>query len=264
MEFDFTSLLPLCAFAFLAGFVDSMVGGGGLVQLPALFVFLPRELAGQVALVFGTNKLVSICGTGVAAVQYARRMPVRWHSILPAGMAAFVFSFIGARLVAHLESHYSQLLRPVIWFLLVAVAVHAFLRKDFGRLHQPQFAAGRERWLGVLVGAGIGFYDGFFGPGTGSFLLFIFIGLFGFDFLNASASAKFVNFTTNLSAVIYFGATGNIRYDFALPMAACNVAGALTGTRLAMLKGNAFVRGFFLAVVTVMILRFGHDIFLKP
>jgi len=250
--------LWLCLFAFLAGFVDSVVGGGGLIQLPALFIFLPSPLSDSLVSVFGTNKLSSICGTGMAAAQYSRRVQMNWQSILPAGLAAFVFSFLGARTVSLLNA---QVLKPIVLFLLVAVAIHIYWRKDFGNLHAPQFTAHRERQFGILVGVVIGFYDGFFGPGTGSFLIFIFIGLFGFDFLTASASAKIINFATNLSAVIYFAVTHRIFYQFAVPMGLCNMLGAWTGSRLAILKGNAFVRVFFLVVVAVMILRYGWEVF---
>ena len=246
----------LCFFGFLAGFVDSVVGGGGLIQLPALFIFLPSGLADSLAAVFGTNKFSSICGTGTAVIQYSRRVRINWHSILPAGLAALIFSFLGARTVSLVHA---QVLKPLILFLLIAVATYTYWQKDLGGLHAPQFTARRERQFGVLVGMVIGFYDGFFGPGTGSFLIFIFIGLFGFDFLAASASAKVINFATNLSAVIYFAATHRIYYQIALPMGLCNLLGALTGSRLAILKGNAFVRVFFLAVVAIMILRFGWE-----
>jgi uncharacterized membrane protein YfcA len=247
----------LCCFAFLAGLVDSVVGGGGLIQLPALFLCLPPATAAQTATVLGTNKLSSICGTGTALAQFARRVPLNWRSLLPAAVTAFVFSFLGARVVSRLRP---ELLRPLILVLLVAVAIYTFIRRDFGNLHQPRFAAHHERLLGLALGGVIGFYDGFFGPGTGSFLIFAFIGLFGFDFLTASASAKVINFATNLSAVAYFAATDNILYRYGLPMAACNVAGSLLGTRLAILKGNRFVRGFFLVVVSGMILRFGWEV----
>jgi len=246
----------LCIFAFLAGFVDSVVGGGGLIQLPALFIFLPPPLAASIPAVFGTNKLSSICGTGAAVVQYSRRVRINRRSILPAGVAACCFSFLGARTVSLIQP---QALKPLVLFLLVAVAIYTYWRKDFGNLHVPQFTAHRERQFGILVGIAIGFYDGFFGPGTGSFLIFIFIGLFGFDFLSASASAKVINFATNLSAVIYFSATRQILYQYAVPMGLCNLLGSLAGSRLAILKGNAFVRVFFLAVVAVMILRFGWE-----
>jgi len=247
----------LCLFAFLAGFVDAVVGGGGLVQLPALFLLLPPESAAQTAAVLGTNKLSSICGTSMAVWQYTRRVPLNWRALLPAALVAFVCSFLGARTVSLIAP---AVLRPLILALLVGVAVYTVIRKDLGHLHAPRFTAERERLFGVVVGAVIGFYDGFFGPGTGSFLIFAFIGLFGFDFLTASASAKVVNFATNLSAVAYFAATDNLLYRYGLPMAACNMAGAVLGARLAILKGNRFVRGFFLVVVGALILRFGWEV----
>lgn len=247
----------LCGFATLAGFVDAVVGGGGLIQIPALLLFLPPEHAGALVMVLGTNKLSSMCGTGFAVVQYARRVPLRWRTLVPAAGMALVASFLGARTVAHLQP---ALLEPLVLGLLVAVAAYAAVNKDFGHLHAPKLSAAAEVWVGLALGAGIGFYDGFFGPGTGSFLIFAFIGLFGFDFLLASASAKVINFATNLSAVTYFAVTGQILYAYALPMGACNVAGALVGARLAILKGNRFVRGFFLLVVTAMILRYGWEV----
>jgi uncharacterized membrane protein YfcA len=253
-------LLWLCLFAFVAGFVDAIVGGGGLIQLPALFVFLPRELAASVPLVFGTNKLSSLCGTSVAVWQYSRRVPIPWRSILPATIAAFIFSALGVRV---LQSIHSDFLKPLTLVLLVAVAIYTYWRKSFGHVHAPKFLADRERLLAVLVGTVIGFYDGFFGPGTGSFLIFIFIGLFGFNFLTASASAKAINCATNLAAVLIFAWHGDVLYHYALPMGACNVAGALLGTRLALLRGNRFVRVLFLCVVAVMIARFAYEQFVK-
>jgi uncharacterized protein len=249
-------LLWLCLFAFAAGFVDSIVGGGGLIQLPALFIFLPRELAASIPLVFGTNKLSSICGTAVAVVQYARHVKIPWASVLPGDVTAFVFSALGARVVQLAPNDF---LKPLVLVLLIGVAFHTYTRKNFGDLHAPKFPMPHERLLAVAVGAAIGFYDGFFGPGTGSFLMFIFIGRFGFDFLTASASAKVINFATNLAAVLVFAARGDVLYHYALPMAACNIAGALLGTRLALLRGNRFVRIVFLGVVLAMIARFAYE-----
>ena len=253
-------LLWLCLSAFVAGLVDAIVGGGGLIQLPALFIFLPRELAASIPLVFGTNKLSSICGTSVAAWQYSRRVRIPWASIRPATVAAFVFSSLGVRV---LQSVRSEFLRPLTLVLLIAVAIYTYSRKSLGHLHAPKYLADHERWMAVAVGVVIGFYDGFFGPGTGSFLIFIFIGLFGFDFLTASASAKVINFATNLAAVLVFAARGDVLYHYALPMGACNIAGALLGTRLAILKGNRFVRGFFLSVVAALIAKVAYDQFVK-
>jgi uncharacterized protein len=251
-------LIWLCSFAFLAGLIDAVVGGGGLIQLPALFIFLPPQLAASVPLVFGTNKMSSICGTAVALAHYSRRVAIPWNSVLPAGLTAFVFSALGARVVQVVASDF---LKPLTLVLLIGVAAYTYWRKDLGSLHAPRFMAQHERLWAVAVGMGIGFYDGFFGPGTGSFLIFIFIGLFGFDFLTASASAKGINLATNLAAVLAFAASGYVLYEYALPMGACNVAGALVGSRLAILKGNRFVRGLFLGVVALMIARFGYEHF---
>lgn len=240
-------------FAFLAGFVDSVAGGGGLIQLPALLIALPAETH-PMAVVAGTNKFSSICGTSVAVAQYSRRVPPAWAILVPAGITAMIFSFLGANVVAHLRR---ETLEPVFLVLMIAVAVYTYWRKDFGNLHAPKLSARGALVAALLTGAGIGFYDGFFGPGTGSFLIFIFIGVFGFDFLRASASAKIINLATNFGAVALFAARGEILYSHALPMAACNIAGAFAGSRLAILKGNQFVRVFFLLVVAAMILRFG-------
>jgi uncharacterized protein len=247
----------LCLFAFLAGFVDSVVGGGGLVQLPALLIFLPAESSRTLAPVFGTNKFASLCGTSMAVVQYARRVQIQWRFLFPAALAAFVFSFLGARAISFIRK---DAMEPVILGLMIAVAIYTFWKKDFGHLHAPKLSPAQARALGIVVGVVIGFYDGFFGPGTGSFLIFIFIGLFGFDFLNASAHAKVINFATNLAAVAFFAATSNVLYRYAIPMAACNIVGSITGSRLALLKGNRFVRGLFLVVMSALIARYGWQI----
>ena len=248
-------LLPLCGFAFLAGFMDSMVGGGGLIQLPALFILLPHA---AVSTILGTNKLVSITGTSVAATQYARHVKIDWPVVLPAALAAFAFSGLGARSVSLIHA---DRLKPFLLLLLIAVAIYVFFKKDFGALHAPRLDPARQRWYGVGVGCALGFYDGFFGPGTGSFLIFTFVGLFGLSFLAASASSKVINAATNLSAVLYFGLTGHLLYWAALPMAVCNVGGSLLGTRLAVAKGSRFVRVLFLVVLSGIIVRFAWDTF---
>ena len=144
------------------------------------------------------------------------------------------------------------------------VAIYTFARKDFGSLHAPRLSLSSKQWIGLGVGAVIGFYDGFFGPGTGSFLIFIFVGVFGFNFLSASAAAKVVNTATNLSTVIYFAWTGHVIYRLAVPMAVCNMLGSLTGTRLAILRGSRFVRWFFLAVVSAIICKLAVDLAHRP
>jgi uncharacterized membrane protein YfcA len=251
------TLAALCGFAFLAGFIDSVVGGGGLIQVPALFVLLPQMAP---ATLLGTNKFASIWGTATATIQYARRVPMPWQAVLPACAGALAFSFLGAHTVSVLRP---EVLRPLILALLVVVLVYTLWKKDFGSLHAPRLTRRHEILTGLAVGCALGFYDGFFGPGTGSFLIFAFVGLFGFSFLAASASAKAVNVTTNLAALGYFVFSGNVLYATALPMAVCNVAGAVIGARLAIRKGSGFVRGLFIVIVGALIARFAWDAFLR-
>jgi len=248
--------LPLlCASALIAGFFDAIVGGGGLIQLPVLLVLLPDV---PVATVLGTNKLTSLMGTSVAVTQYARHVRLEWPVVLPATLAAFVFSFIGARAASLIPT---ALFRPVILVLLIGVAAYVFQKRDFGASSVSRLAGRRQLLTSLGVGAVLGFYDGIFGPGTGSFLIFAFIGMFGLSFLSASASAKVVNAATNLSAVAYFASTQHILYAAALPMAGCNILGSLLGTRLAVLRGNRFIRVLFLGVISLIILKFGYDLF---
>ncbi|HJW26740.1 MAG TPA: TSUP family transporter [Rhodocyclaceae bacterium] len=245
-------LLPA---AFLAGWVDSVVGGGGLIQIPALFAAHPGAAP---ATLFGTNKCASVVGTANAAWRYARRVTMPWRTILPAALAAFVCSYGGAAAVAWLPR---EALRPLILVLLVAAAAYTLARKDFGAVHRPAHSGHRELAFASLLGAVIGFYDGFFGPGTGSFLIFLFVRWFGFDFLHASAAAKVVNMSTNLAAMAFFLPNGYWLPGLAVAMAACNVAGSMVGTRLALKHGSGFVRQVFLLVVALLIARFAFDTF---
>ena len=247
------TLLALCGFAFAAGFIDSVVGGGGLIQVPALFVLLPQMAP---ATLLGTNKFASIWGTGAATVQYSRRVSMPWHALLPSCVAAFGFSFIGAHTVSALRP---EVIRPLILGLMIVVLAYTLWKKDLGALHAPRLTRRHEIATGIAIGSALGFYDGFFGPGTGSFLIFAFVGLFGFSFLAASASAKVINLTTNLAAVGYFVYTGNVLYTTALPMAVCNVAGSVMGSRLAIRKGSGYVRLLFIGIVSLLILRFAWD-----
>ncbi|MCS7013166.1 MAG: TSUP family transporter [Chloroherpetonaceae bacterium] len=253
MEFS-PELLWACAAAFIAGFIDAIVGGGGLVQLPALFIVLPPET--DVPPILGTNKLSSICGTSIATVRYARSLLLNWRVALAAAVPAFFFSALGASTVSLFRK---ETLRPVILLLLLTVAFYTLAHKNFGDAHRPKLSPQKELFYAALVGLVLGFYDGFFGPGTGSFLIFLFISIFGFDFLHASATAKVVNFSTNLAAVLYFGLHGHVLYLIGLPMGVSNILGALLGTRLAMLRGSAFIRTLFLLVIFVIIAKFGYD-----
>ncbi len=252
------ALLPygwLIAAAFVAGLVDAVVGGGGLVQIPALFAAQPGVAP---ATLFGTNKFASVFGTANAAWRYARRVDMPWRTILPAALAAFALSYAGAAAVAWLPK---DAVRPLILCLLIFSAGYTLFKKDFGQLHRPTQSGRRELAYAILLGGVIGFYDGFFGPGTGSFLIFLFIRFFGFDFLHASAGAKVVNVATNLAALAYFVPAGHIIIALALGMATANVAGSVAGTWLALRHGSAFIRVVFLLVVGVLIVKFAWDTF---
>lgn len=248
-------LLALILAAFLAGGIDAIVGGGGLIQIPALFAVYPDQ---SPATLFGTNKCASVVGTANATWRYARQVRMPWRTILPAALAAFVFSYAGAAAVAWLPKN---AVRPLILIMLVLAAIYTLKRKDFGQLHRPAHAGHRELFFAVLLGGVIGFYDGFFGPGTGSFLIFLFVRFFGFDFLHASAGAKVVNVATNLAALAYFVPNGYVLPVLAAIMAAANVSGSLAGTWLALRHGSVFVRQVFLLVVGALIVKFAWDTF---
>lgn len=243
----------LIAAAFVAGLVDAVVGGGGLVQIPALFAAQPGVAP---ATLFGTNKFASVFGTANAAWRYARRVDMPWRTILPAALAAFALSYAGAAAVAWLPK---DAVRPLILVLLIFSAGYTLMKKDFGQLHRPSQSGRRELAYAVLLGGVIGFYDGFFGPGTGSFLIFLFIRFFGFDFLHASAGSKVVNVATNLAALAFFLPAGHIIAALAGGMAVANVAGSVAGTWLALKHGSGFIRVVFLLVVGVLIAKFAWD-----
>jgi uncharacterized membrane protein YfcA len=240
-----------------AGFVDAIVGGGGLVLVPSLFAALP---ATHPATLFGINKSASIWGTAMAAVQYSRRVELRWRALLPAATAGFAGSFTGAWAVTVISPGYLRKLLPVV---LLGVLGYTLAKKHLGRDHVPRFSGRAEAWAASAIGITLGFYDGFFGPGTGSFLVFLFVRWLGYDFLHASASAKLLNTATNLAALILFAAKGHVWWHFALALAVANVAGSLLGTHVALRHGAGFVRSFFIVVVFVLILKTGYDAFLR-
>ena len=249
-------LLIVAAASLLAGLVDSIVGGGGLILIPALFATYPGAAP---ATLFGTNKSASVWGTSIATVQYARRVQMRWRVMGPAAGAAFVGSFVGAWVVTVIDPAFLRKLLPVI---LLAVLLYTLAKKDLGRVHAPRHDVRRETLLACGIGLVLGWYDGFFGPGTGSFFIFLFVRLLGYDFINASASAKLLNVATNIAAIALFASKGHIWWQVGAVLAVANVAGSLIGTRLALKHGAGFVRGVFIVVVGVLILKTGYDAFL--
>lgn len=257
MNFDWlvfgSDWLILGGAAFFAGMVDAVVGGGGLIQIPVLLAQFPQA---AIPTLFGTNKVSAIAGTSAAMWKYGRTVSIPWRVVLPATAAALAGAWLGAALVAWLPRDW---MRPLVLVLMIAAALYTFANKDFGHVatHQPRPS---DYGLGALVGFAIGLYDGFFGPGTGSFLLFIFVRLFGMDFLRATAGAKVVNVATNLSAIVFFSSHGPILWGVGIAMAVCNLIGAQVGTVLALRHGSGFIRKAFLAVVVVLIGKLALDV----
>ena len=250
------SYVILALAAFGAGFVDSIVGGGGFVQLPALLIVLPQM---PVMSLLGTNKLVSFSGTFVAMIRYSKHVKFNLKTLIPCGVFAFIFSFLGSYLVTLIPNNF---LRPLIMVALIFMFLYSVRQRHFGM-------EGREEQhkenliLSILIGTFIGFYDGFIGPGTGSFLIIAFVSLYQLTFVQASAYSKVINLTTNLASIILFVSKGAFLWKLAIPMAFMNILGSLLGVRLALLKGNNFVRILFRVVVLLTILRFGYDVLHK-
>jgi hypothetical protein len=249
---DPTTLLLLAA-AFAAGCIDSIVGGGGLIQLPALLAALPET---PPSMLLGTNKFAGLMGTITASVRYARSVRLAWALLIPAAVVAFCASFAGSATVSLVSP---RLFRPMVPVILVFVLGYTLKRKDLGQQHAPRALNSVELGLGLALFAVVGFYDGFFGPGAGSFLMLLFIRYYGFDFLNAAASARLVNCATNAASLCWFGSHGQALWGLGVAMAVTNIAGAQVGSRLALRRGSHFVRRLFVGIVSVLILKTGWD-----
>lgn len=248
--------LIVTAASALAGFVDAIVGGGGLILVPALFATFPGAAP---ATLLGTNKGASVWGTTFAAAQYLRRVSLSWRVLGPAMVLSMFCSFLGAWAVTLVSAQHLRKALPVV---LVVILIYTLMRKDLGQTHAPHHDERQQIGLAALIGAAIGFYDGFFGPGTGSFLVFLFVRMLGYDFLHASASAKLLNWSSNLAAIALFAMKGHFWWQLALTMAVANVVGSLLGTRLALKHGAGFVRVAFIIVVCLLISKTGYDAFL--
>ena len=246
------TLALLLLAALVAGWVDAVVGGGGLVQLPALLL-VPGISPVQA---LATNKLAGFAGTTTSAITYARRVRLDWRTALPMALVAGSGAAGGAA-VAHAVP--AAALRPVTLVALVAVAVWTLLRR--APAADPVLRWGGARHVGTAAGVGlvIGTYDGALGPGTGSFLVAALVGL-GYAFLQASAVAKVVNAATNLGALVVFTIAGSTLWALGLAMAVANMTGGYLGARTAVARGSAFVRVVFLVVVAVLVARLGTQV----
>jgi uncharacterized membrane protein YfcA len=241
------------AAAFGAGLIDAMAGGGGLIMLPALFAAYPQV---PHPTLLGTSKVASIAGSASAIARYAGHVRLDWPLVTMASVAAFIASLGGAWIATQISPTRFRAVVPVI---LVAVVIYTLLHRDFGSQHEPRRRGRDGHAYAALGSAAIGAYDGFFGPGTGSFLVFMFVRGFGFDFLHATASAKVVNAAANAAAILMFGITGKVYWLLGLAMAACTMLGAQIGSHLAIRRGSGFVRIVFLLVVGSLIAKTALD-----
>lgn len=250
-------IISLAVLSFVAGFIDAVVGGGGLISIPALLINMPTQ---PLATLFGTNKIAALSGTSIAAYQYSKRIKFDYKLLLTVSFFAFVASFMGAKAVSRINV---ETLKPIILIILILIAIYTFIKKDLGSVQTKKLSSNKQVLFGSLIGIAVGFYDGFFGPGTGSFFVLGFVVLLGFEFLYASAYAKVINCITNLSALIVFIKNGNYILEIAILMSVFNIIGSAIGSKIALKKGNGFVRIIFLVIVFIMILRYGYDVFLK-
>ena len=249
-----TTLLLLGLAGLAAGFVDAVVGGGGLIQLPALLLGLPSAAP---ATILGTNKLSSICGTTVSSATYYRRVRPDPRTFGPLMACAFVGSVGGAFVGSHISS---AAFDPIVLVVLIVVGGYVLFRPALGETTALRFGGVRHTGAAMGTGLAIGFYDGALGPGTGSFFVITLVALLGYSFLEASAKARLANWATNLGALCVFVPQGAVLWKVGLVMGACNLVGGYVGARTAVARGTGFVRVFFVVVVSAFIVRIGGDV----
>lgn len=249
-----TTLLLMCLAAVCAGWVDAVVGGGGLIQLPALLLGFPQAAPVQI---LATNKLGSICGTSVSAVTYYRRVKPDPKTVIPLALLAFGGSLIGAVLASRIPK---AAFDPIILVVLIGVGTYTLLNPKMGLETKLRFSGRRHMLAATGVGLLIGIYDGALGPGTGSFFVFALVGLLGYAFLGASAKAKIANFATNLAALVIFVPAGAVMWKVGLLMGLANLCGGYVGARTAIAWGAGFVRIVFVVVVSGFIVKIGLDV----
>jgi uncharacterized protein len=248
------TLALLILAAFVAGWVDAVVGGGGLIQLPALVIGLPDST--PPAAILGTNKISSVWGTATSSITYAVKIRPDWRTIVPLVVASAVGSVLGAQLARFLPREYFT---PIVLVALVVVGAYTWRRPELGLISQRKYDGRAHYGRTAAIGLGVGAYDGFLGPGTGSFFVILLVGVLGYGFLEASAKAKIANLVTNLAATTVFALSGSILWTLGLVMGAANLLGGLLGARTAISRGNAFIRKVFLLVLVGLIIRLAYD-----
>ncbi|WP_373278155.1 TSUP family transporter [Zhihengliuella halotolerans] len=247
------TLVLIIVVGFAAGWVDAVVGGGGLIQLPALLL-VPGVTPVQA---LATNKMGSIFGTTTSSITYYRRVHPDLRTGVPMALVALAGSFGGAIVATLLPP---EVFKPIIVAALVAVAIFTAVKPTVGELTKLRHTGARHHAVAATIGLVIGFYDGMIGPGTGSFLIIAMVVFLGYNFLESSAKAKLVNMATNLGALAFFLPTGHLLWGLGLALGLANMVGGYTGARMAISKGSRFIRVVFLIVVAALIARLGYDV----
>lgn len=247
-------MVGLLLAAFIAGWVDAVVGGGGLIQLPSMLIGLGEQT--PVATIAGTNKLAAAAGTGVATATYLRRIRPGWASALPLMACAWLGSTLGAQLVQLLSR---AAFTPIVLVVLVVVGTYTVRRPGLGLEQSLKHHGAAHSLRLALLGLVIGLYDGFIGPGTGTFFVIGLVAVLGYGFLEASVLAKLANLTTNVAAITVLGLSGHVLWGLGGAMAVANLTGGFLGARMAVRHGNAFVRRVFLLVVGLLALKLAWD-----
>jgi uncharacterized membrane protein YfcA len=250
-DLTIATALFLLAASFFAGFIDSIAGGGGLIQLPALLIGLPKS---ETAEVLGTNKLSAVFGTTTAAALYRKQIKPDPKVLIAMGVPAFLGSAGGAVLASNIPT---SSMRPMVLALLIIVAVYTWFKPDLGKFENLRHLPKRRVQIAAFAGVVIGFYDGIFGPGTGSFLMLILVASLGYAFITASAIAKVVNVATNVGAIMVFGINGAVIWQIGIILGVANISGAVIGARLAIKGGSTLVRKVFLLVTVALIVKVG-------
>ncbi|BDU71199.1 TSUP family transporter [Mesoterricola silvestris] len=249
------TLALLALAALLAGFVDAIVGGGGLITIPALMLGLPAGT--PITTVLGTNKVVASTGATFATAQFIRAKVLTLREMVAPVACSMTGAGLGVWMAYLLQGKGDAWFRPVMVGLMVVMLAFTVFRPDLGKVHAPKYGLHHQRGLAALISFALGAYDGFFGPGTGSILIFLFVAVLGFDFLRSSGLAKSVNWASNVASLVLFVSRGSWIPVVGLSMALGNGLGGYLGARTALTRGSGLVRAVFIAVVSALILRLG-------
>ncbi|MDR0227565.1 MAG: TSUP family transporter [Flavobacteriaceae bacterium] len=255
MEFDI--LIYLGVIAFFAGFIDAIAGGGGLIQTPLGLALLPQL---PVSSVIGTLKIPAFSGTAMAVKQYLKKAKVNWGFFLILASLSFGSAFLGSYVLTLVNNDF---MKPLLFIILILLWIFTYIKKDFSSAKALILTKSKMYTWGIVIALLVGFYDGFIGPATGTFFIMGFIFLLGFDFFKASAYAKMINLATNFGSICLFLLKGAIIWKVAIPMAICNGLGGYCGAKMAILKGQQWVRYIFLFIMFVAICRFGYEVWFK-